>query len=143
LAVASAKTMAHRGVLIAKAMGSPTGPSGPEFSRMSDEKSAVAIESGAAMMGMLPEFNRILMDFWFRQLERAASSTLAFAACRSLPAAAAVSLRAGEAMVSDMISAGIRLTRSSQHVADAGMTPIHRVASANAVRLGRAAAQAA
>jgi len=42
-----------------------------------------------------------------------------------------------------MISAGIRMTRSTQHVADAGLTPIHRVASANAARLGRAAAQAA
>jgi hypothetical protein len=143
LAAASAKTIAHRGVLIAKAMGTPAGLSQPEFTRMSDEKSAVAIESSAAMLGKLPELNRILMDFWFRQMERAASSTLALAACRSVRAAAAVSLRAGEAMVSDMISAGIRLTRSSQHVADAGMTPIHRVATANAVRLGRAATQAA
>jgi hypothetical protein len=52
-------------------------------------------------------------------------------------------MRAAEAMVSDMISAGIRLTRSTQHMSDAGLTPIHRVASANAARLGRAAAQAA
>jgi hypothetical protein len=143
LAVASAKTMAHRGVLMAKAMGSPAGLSGPEFARMSDEKSAVAIESSAAMMERLPAFNRILMDFWLRQLQRSASSALALAACRSMPAAAAVGMRAAEAMVADMISAGIRLTRSTQHVADAGMTPIHRVASANAARLGRAAAQAA
>ena len=143
LVAASAKTIAHRGVLMAKALGTPAGLSGPEFARMSDEKRDVAIESSAAMMNKLPEINRILMDFWFSQLERAASSTLALAACRSLPAAAAVSVRAGEAMVSDLISAGIRLTRSGQHLADAGMTPIHRVASANAVRLGRAAAQAA
>ena len=143
LAVASAKTMAHRGALIAKAMGSPAELSGPEFTRMSDEKSAVAIESSAAMMDRLPAFNRILMDFWFRQLQRSASSALALAACRSVPAAAAVGMRAAEAMVADMISAGIRLTRSTQHVADAGLTPIHRVASANAARLGRAAAQAA
>jgi hypothetical protein len=143
LAAASAKTIAHRGALIAKAMGSPAGHSEPEFTRMSDEKSAVAIESSAAMMGKLPEINRILMDFWFRQLQRSASSALALAACRSMPAAAAVGLRAAEAMVADMISAGIRLTRSTQHVADAGLTPIHRVASANAVRLGRAAAQVA
>jgi hypothetical protein len=143
LAAASAKTIAHRGVLIAKAMGSPVSVSGPEFARMSDEKSAVALESSAAMMGKLPEFNRILMDLWFRQLQRSASSALAFAACRSVPAAAAVGMRAAEALASEVISAGIRLTRSSQHVADAGLTPIHRVASANAARLGRAAAQAA
>ena len=142
LAAASAKTIAHRGALIAKAMGSPAGLSGPEFTRMSDEKHAVAIESSAAMLGKLPEFNRVLMDFWFRQLQRSASSALALAACRSVPAAAAVGMRAAEAMVTDMISASIRLTRSTQHVADAGMMPIHRVASANAVRLGRAAAQA-
>ena len=72
---------------------------------MSDEKSAVAIESSAAMMDKLPAFNRILMDFWFRQLQRSASSALALAACRSVPAAAAVGMRAAEAMVADMISA--------------------------------------
>jgi hypothetical protein len=143
LAAASAKTIAHRGVVIAKAISSPAGLGEPELARMRDEKSAVAIESSAAMMGKLPEFNRILMDFWFRQVQRSASSALALAACRSLPAAAAVGMRAAEAMVADMISAGIRLTRSTQHVADAGMMPIHRVASANAARLGRAAAQAA
>ena len=143
LAAASAKTIAHRGVVIAKAISSPAGLSEPELARMRDEKSAVAIESSAAMMGKLPEFNRVLMDFWFRQLQRSASSALALAACRSVPAAAAVGMRAAEAMVADMISAGIRLTRSTQHVADAGLAPIHRVASANAARLGRAAAQAA
>ena len=140
LAAASAKTIAHRGAIIAKAMGSGSGRSGPELARMSDEKSAVALESSAAMMGKLPEFNRILMDFWFRQLQRSASSALALAACRSVPAAAAVGVRAAEVMFSDMISAGIRLTRSTQRATDAGLKPIHRVASANAVRLGRAGA---
>jgi hypothetical protein len=106
LAAASAKTIAHRGGVIAKAMGSPAGLSEPEFARMRDEKSALAIESSAAMMGKLPEFNRVLMDFWFRQLQRSASSALALAACRSLPAAAAVGMRAAEAMVADMISVG-------------------------------------
>ena len=145
LAAASAKTIAHRGAIIAKAKGSGSGSglSGPELARMSDEKSAVALESSAAMMGKLPEFNRILMDFWFRQLQRSASSALALAACRSVPAAAAIGVRAADAMFSDMISAGIRLTRSTQPQTDAGLKPIHRVASANAVRLGRAAAQAA
>ena len=141
LAAASAKTIAHRGAIIAKAMGSGSDLSSrPELARMSDEKSAVALESSAAMMGKLPEFNRILMDFGFRQLQRSASSALALAACRSVPAAAAVGVRAVEAMFSDMISAGIRLTRSTQHATDAGLKPIHRVASANAVRLGRAGA---
>ena len=104
---------------------------------------AVALESGAAMMGKLPEFNGIVMDFWFRQLWRSTSSGLALAACRSVPAAAAVGVRAAEAMFSYIISAGIRLTRSIQYATDAGLKPIHRVASANAARLGRAAAHAA
>ena len=65
---------------------------------------------------------------------------------RSLMVEGAVALLAAliaAGLILDMISAGIRLTRSTQHVADAGLTPIHRVASANAARLGRAAAQAA
>jgi hypothetical protein len=143
LAAASAKTIAHRGAIIARAMESGSDLSGPEFSRMSDEKNAAALESGAAIMGKLPEFNRILMDFWFRQLQRSALSALALAACRSVPAATAVGVRAAEGLLSDMISVGTRLTRSTQHATDAGLKPIHRVASANAVRLGRAAAQAA
>ena len=92
------------------------------------------------MMGKLPEFNRILLDFWFRHIERSALSALELAACRSLPAAAAVGVRAAEGMFSDMISTGIRLTRSTQHATEAGVKPMHRVASANAVRLGRVAA---
>ena len=46
LAAASAKTIAHRGAIIARAMGSGSGRSGPELARMSDEKSAVVRAMG-------------------------------------------------------------------------------------------------
>jgi hypothetical protein len=136
LAAASGKTIVYRAGLIAKAAESGSGFGEPELVRMSVEKGAVAIESGAAMACKLPEFNLILMDFWLLQLHRSRSSGLALAACRSLPAAAAVGVRTAQTMFSDIITAGIRITRSTQDANDSWLKPVYRVASANAVRLG-------
>jgi hypothetical protein len=136
LAAASGKTVAYRAALIAKAAESGSGLGEPELARMSVEKGAVAIESSAAMAGKLRGLNLILMDFWLLQLHRSTSSGLALAACRSLPAAAAVGVRTAQTMFSDIITAGIRMTRSTQDATDSWLKPVHRVASANAVRLG-------
>jgi hypothetical protein len=142
LADASAQTIVHRAAMIDKAMGSGTGFSHPEFARMSNEKIAVATEASLAMIGKLSKFNGILLGFWLRQLQRSATSVVAFAGCRTASAATSIGVNAASAMFADMVSSGIRMARSGQIMADAGIKPIHRVASGNAKRLARVAHQA-
>ncbi len=139
IANVSAQTIAHRGVMIGRELAAPTGFADPEFARMGREKVLAAGEAGNAMLWRFAGGHRVWTDFWFQQLRRSFSVLPQIAASRSPVHLAQIVAHSGGTLMSDCFALWAKAANLSEAVADAGARPIHRVAAANARRLGRAA----
>jgi hypothetical protein len=138
LAVAASETILRRTARMNKAIQTGEGLNDPEFARMGSEKVAVLLDSGRAIGQRLPAMNRLMLRYWGSQIEHVMSSAFALAACRSPAAAAAVSYRAGAAMMGEVATLNLALIRSGQGLSQAAAAPVLRVAAANAHRLALA-----
>lgn len=139
LANASAATIAHRGGMIGRELAAPTGFADPEFARMGQEKVLAAGQATAAMLQRFAGGHSIWTDFWFQQLRRSLSVLPRLAASRSPLHLAQIAALSGGTLMSDCFALWARTAELSEAVADAGARPVHRVAAANARRLGKAA----
>jgi len=137
LANASAATIAHRGVMIGRELATPTGFADPEFARMGQEKVLAAGLAATAMLQRFAGGHRIWTDFWLQQLRRSFSVLPQIAASRSPVHLAQIAALSGGALMSDCVALWARTAELSQAAADAAARPVHRVAVANARRLGK------
>lgn len=139
LAHASVATIAHRGAMIGRELAAPTGFADPEFARMGQEKVMAAGQAANAMLQRFAGGHSIWTDFWFQQLRRSLSVLPQIAASRSPVHLAQIAAHSGGTLMSDCFALWARTAELSEAVADAGARPVHRVAAANARRLGKAA----
>jgi hypothetical protein len=129
MTVAAGQTIGHRSLMLAQAAGDPVALRHPEFTRMMTEKMAVAVETGAEMT------RRLAAAQWGWAGWFGAQAQLGAAALAASPAIAWQHwLTASTGQAAEI---GQRLMADAAALADAGLTPAHRVASANARRLGR------
>ena len=135
LAVASSETILRRTARMNRAIQTGQGLNDPEFARMGSEKVVALVDSGRAIGLRLPAMNRLMLKYWGSQMQHVMSSTFALAACRSPAAAAAVSYRAGAAMMGEVATLNLALIRGGQGLSQAATAPVLRVAAANARRL--------
>ncbi|WP_225768148.1 hypothetical protein [Inquilinus sp. Marseille-Q2685] len=129
MTVAAGHTIGHRSLMLAQAAGDPVALRHPEFTRMVTEKMAVAVETGAEMTRRLAESQWGWVG-WFGVQAQLGAVVLA-----ANPATAWqhwLTASTGQAA-----AIGQRLMADAAALADAGLAPAHRVASANARRLRR------
>lgn len=129
MAVAAGQTISHRSLMLARAAGDPVALGHPEFTRMVAEKMAVAAETGVEVAQRLAVAQQGWAG-WF-----GAQAQLGFAALAVHPASAWQHwLKLG---LDQSAEIGDRLMADAAALADASLSPAHRVVSANAKRLGR------
>ena len=129
MAVAAGQTISHRSLMLARAAGDPVALGHPEFTRMVAEKMAVAAETGVEVAQRLAAAQQGWAGWFGTQAQ------LGFAALAVPPAVAWQHwLKLG---LDQSAEIGDRLMADAAALADASLTPAHRVVSANAKRLGR------
>jgi hypothetical protein len=123
----SAQTIAQRGLMMSRAVTQPDGFDNPEFSRMVTEKVFAGGLAQLAMAQRLMAGQGIWTAFWFQQMTRAMQSYASGKSSGHLFAQ----------WVSDCSDLWMKSVALMETAMDAGARPIHRVAAANARRLGR------
>ena len=129
MAVAAGQTIGHRSLMMAQAAGDPVAMGDPEFTRMMSEKMAVMAETGANVATQMATAQHGWAG-WF-----SAQTQLGFAAMASDPVTAWQ--RWMQLGMTQGAEIGTRLMDDASALADASLSPAHRVVSANAKRLGR------
>lgn len=137
LAVAAGQTIAHRSGMLARAAGDAVALADPEFVLMGHEKLAVAVETGHAAAAAFLEGQRMWSDWMMRQAWTMMEAGLAMATSCTPGAALAAQLRCANRSLVNAESAGAGLVSAVSDAASRLLHPAHRVASANARRLGR------
>jgi len=129
MAVAAGQTISHRSLMLARAAGDPAALGHPEFTRMVAEKVAVAAETGVEVAQRLVAAQQGWAG-WF-----GAQTQLGFAAWTAHPTAAWQNwMKLG---LDQSAEIGRRMMADAAALADASLSPAHRVVSANARRLSR------
>jgi hypothetical protein len=129
MSIAAGQTIGHRSLMLALAAGDPAALGRPEFTRMVTEKMAVAAETGVEMAGQLAAAQWGWAG-WF-----GAQAQLGAAALAASPATVWQHwLTASTGQAAEISQ---RLMADAAALADASLTPAHRVVSANARRLSR------
>lgn len=139
LAAASAETIAHRALRIGRALAAPHGLADPELTRMGHEKLHAGGEAAAAVALRLASGHRLWTDFWFQQGRRGLAVLPRIAASRSPLEMAQICSVSGAMLLADCLGFWARAAGLAESAVDAGARPIHRIAAANARRLGKAA----
>jgi hypothetical protein len=137
LATVSAETIGHRTAMMVKAAGDPVALSNPEFTLMVREK----VEAFARAFGAVGGGFQVMQGIWMAaavgQSMATAQAMAALAACRTPEQVVAVQRRYIEAVTTDAAAAGSRFVHAAAEIAGSGLLPVHKVAAANAKRLGR------
>ena len=129
MSVAAGQTIGHRSLMMALAAGDPAALGRPEFTRMVTEKMAVAAETGIQVA------SRLAAAQWGWAGWFGAQAQLGAAAFAANPMTAWQHWLTASTDQAAEISQ--RLIADATALADASLAPAHRVASANAKRLGR------
>jgi hypothetical protein len=133
-ALAAATTIGHRTAMLAAAASDPAALGHPEFKRMGQEKIDAGLEVGAILGGRLALLPLHVASWWWSAATRGGEAVAAMALSRS-PAELAL---AQQRYVSGLAASTRRLVEAAVGDLAAGLAPVHRVAAANARRLGSA-----
>ena len=136
LAIAAHRVIGKRMALGAKATIDPLDADHAELARILPEKVAAFSEAGIALLFRSKEITRQMVGFGASEMSAAASAGLAMAKCRTpagmMATQRGITLAWFSRALSHSLALGVLATRSQR----AAMAPIHRVAMANARRLG-------
>ncbi len=135
MALASAQTIGYRTAMLLQAFGDPVAMSNPEFTLMGHEKVEAAVESQRAMM----ESTQYLFESWtswaFGQARTNAKAFTELASCRNPTDVFGVQQHYLQSSWINASTAAAKLAQAMVRITDAGLIPVHKVASANAKRL--------
>jgi len=135
MALASVQTIGYRTAMMLQAFGDPVAMANPEFALMGHEKVEAAVESQRAMMGSA----QALFEGWTAwAFGQATTTTRAFAelaTCRTPADIISVQQHYLQSTWINATTAAAKLTQAVIRITDAGLIPVHKVASANAKRL--------
>lgn len=137
MATAAGQVIGYRTAMMAEAMGDPAAMIDPEFTLMGHEKVDAILESAVAMA----DGTRALFDAWTvwmtGQSRAALGAVSGLATCRTPFDLLEVQYRFIEASLSGTMASGSRIALGAARLAQAGLAPVHRTATANALRLAR------
>jgi hypothetical protein len=135
MALASAQTIGYRTAMMFQAFGDPVAMTNPEFTLMGHEKVEAAVESHRAMM----ESGQALFESWtawaFGQANTTTKAFAELATCRSPADVIGVQQHYLLSTWINATTTAAKLAQAAVRIADAGLIPVHKVASANAKRL--------
>jgi hypothetical protein len=141
MALASVQTIGYRTAMMFQAFGDPVAMSNPEFTLMGHEKVEAAVESQRAMM----ESTQYLVETWttwaFGQARTNTKVLTELATCRSPTDIFGVQQHYLQSSWINATAAAAKLAQAMVRVTDAGLIPVHKVASANAKRLSEQSGQ--
>jgi hypothetical protein len=135
MAVASAQTIGYRTAMMLQTFGDPVAMSNPEFTLMGHEKVEAAVESHHAMVGSA----QALLESWtawaFGQANTTTKAFTELATCRTPADIIGVQQHYLLSTWINATAAAAKLAQAAIRITDAGLIPVHKVASANAKRL--------
>jgi hypothetical protein len=135
MALASAQTIGYRTAMMLQAFGDPVAMANPEFTLMGHEKVEAAVESHRAMM----ESGQALFESWmtwaFGQANNTTKAFAELATCRTPADIISVQQHYLQSSWINATTAAAKLAQAAIRITDAGLIPVHKVASANAKRL--------
>ena len=135
MALASVQTIGYRTAMMFQAFGDPVAMANPEFTLMGHEKVEAAVESHRAMM----ESGQALLESWtawaFGQVNTTTKAFTELATCRTQADIISVQQHYLQSTWINATTAAAKLTQAAIRITDAGLFPVHKVASANAKRL--------
>lgn len=137
LMLASARTIGARTAMMAEAAGDPVGWANPEFSLMGREKVTAFAAAGDAVASGYGALQDAWASWIWGQAGNTVTAMAALGRCRTPMEAVAVQRRYAERTAANAAAAGAKLAEAGVRLAGAGVAPIHKVAAANAKRLGR------
>jgi hypothetical protein len=141
MALASVQTIGYRMAMMFQAFGDPVAMSNPEFTLMGHEKVEAAVESQRAMM----ESTQKLLEGWtawaFGQARTNVTTFSELATCRTPADVLGVQQHYLQSTWINATTAAAKLAQATIRITDAGLIPVHKVASANAKRLSEQSGQ--
>jgi hypothetical protein len=133
----SAQVIAHRTGRMAAAGAHPSVRDRKEFALMGSEKVAAARESASNMALRLGMAGVHFSGTVFTQMMKNSQDLMAIAGSRTPMQAASRQMALTRRMVSDGVNASAAATRTTGHIVEHGLKPIHRRATRNAKRLAK------
>jgi hypothetical protein len=136
MCLASAQVISHRTARMAAAGPTPSARDLQEFTRMGQEKSDAATESGRAMAAHLTTMNLKFGASAFRHIVSGTAALMALARSRTVGESITRHAKLAEALSRSALMAS-EFSDSAARLAGRGLTPIHARATANARRLSK------
>ena len=135
MALASVQTIGYRTAMMFQAFGDPVAMSNPEFTLMGHEKVEAAVESQRAMMESAQELIESWTAWAFGQAKTNAKAFTDLTTCRNPSDFIGVQQHYLQSTWINATTVAAKLAQATVRITDAGLIPVHKVASANAKRL--------
>ena len=137
MAVASSQVIGHRSRRLALAGPVPNARDQHEFARMSQEKSAAALESVQAAGLPMVALGQQVALFAFKQMFSTSMALMSIAASRTTAESATRQAKLASDTLNNSMAAASDLSVSTVKLARSALKPVHTRVKSNARRLGK------